>query len=381
MVRFVLESGNGTVDRFSLRYCNQFGNTLAEVLTVGHDIHRLRRASVNPYFSKQKILSLEPVIQKLVNKLVNRFEKLKGMSEPLPIRLAYECLTTDIITEYCMSKSYGHLEADDWCPKYHAMITKLGALAYLSKQLTFIHPIIASLPSWLVLKMDPGMGSYVEFQEVCLTYPHEWSCYTYPPQDCVKEVSKIQQQKLKPDSEKSHKTVFHEIMYSSDLPPSEKSLYRMRCEAVQFVSAGTDTVSNTMHVMTYHLIDNPHILKRLREEIRTVQPNPTQPAPLKQLEQLPYLTSVILEALRLGYGLATRSPRAAPDRVIIYKDWKIPPGTAVSMTSILIHQNEEIFPEPEKFDPERWTDPAERQRLDKYMVAFSKGTRLCLGIK
>ena len=38
-------------------------------------------------------------------------------------------------------------------------------------------------------------------------------------------------------------------------------------------------------------------------------------------------------------------------------------------------------PDPEKFDPERWTDTRERQRLDHYMVAFSKGTRICLGIK
>src|SRR6266536_1072185 len=148
------------------RYCNQFGNMLAEVLTVQHDVHRARRASINPYFSKQKILSLEPVIQRLVNKLVYRIEKLKGNAEPLPIRLAYECLTTDIITEYCMSTSYGHLDAPDWSPKYHAVITKLGALAYLSKQLRIIHPIIATLPSWLVLRLDPGMGSYVEFQEV-----------------------------------------------------------------------------------------------------------------------------------------------------------------------------------------------------------------------
>lgn len=68
-----------------------------------------------------------------------------------------------------MAKSYGHLDEPDWSPKYHNMITKLGALAYLSKQLTFIHPIISSLPSWVVLKLDPSMGSYVEFQEVITT--------------------------------------------------------------------------------------------------------------------------------------------------------------------------------------------------------------------
>jgi cytochrome P450 len=57
--------------------------------------------------------------------------------------------------------------------------------------------------------------------------------------------------------EKSHATVFHEIMYSSDLPPSEKSPERILCEAIQFITAGMDTVANTLYVMTFHMLDNP----------------------------------------------------------------------------------------------------------------------------
>ena len=155
----------------------------------------------------------------------------------------------------------------------------------------------------------------------------------------------------------------------------------MKYEAIQFVSAGTDTVSNTMHVITYHVIANPVILQRLREEIQTIQPSPARPVKLAQLERLPYLTAVILEGLRLGYGVSSRLPRIAPDRVIKYKEWEIPPGTPVSMTSVIMHQNENIFPEPARFNPDRWIDTKERQRLEKYMVAFCKGTRQCLGIK
>ena len=153
--------------------------------------------------------------------------------------------------------------------------------------------------------------------------------------------------------EKAHPTVFHEIMSSQEIPPSEKSSYHMKYEAIQFVSAGTDTVSNTMHMITYHVIENPSILQRLRTEILTVQPDSTQPAKFSQLERLPYLTGVILEGLRLGYGVSTRLPRIAPDRVIKYKEWEIPPGTPVGMTTVLMHQNENIFPEPARFIPDR----------------------------
>lgn len=50
------------------------------------------------------------------------------------------------------------------------------------------------------------------------------------------------------------------------------------------------------------------------------------------------------------------------------------------MTTPLVHRNEDIFPNSHSFVPERWVDPAERKRLDKYMVSFSKGSRNCLGM-
>jgi len=61
-----------------------------------------------------------------------------------------------------------------------------------------------------------------------------------------------------------------------------------------------------------------------------------------------------------------------------FQGWTIPQDTPVGMTSALIHQNPEIFPEPRKFIPERWI---ENPRLDQYLLSFSKGGRQCAGIK
>ena len=71
--------------------------------------------------------------------------------------------------------------------------------------------------------------------------------------------------------------------------------------------------------------------------------------------------------------MATRLQRIAPDEVMQYKDWSIPPGTSTGMTAVLVHNNPEIFPYPREFDPERWV---ENPRLDKYLLSFSKGSAL-----
>lgn len=56
--------------------------------------------------------------------------------------------------------------------------------------------------------------------------------------------------------------------------------------------------------------------------------------------------------------------------------------TPISQTPYFTLVNPKVFPEPDKFDPYRWIKAAEEgYRLDKYLVAFSKGSRICLGMK
>jgi cytochrome P450 len=46
-----------------------------------------------------------------------------------------------------------------------------------------------------------------------------------------------------------------------------------------------------------------------------------------------------------------------------------------------MHRNATIFPNPDTFDPERWLDADTAKRLERYLVAFSKGSRQCVGIQ
>lgn len=108
-------------------------------------------------------------------------------------------------------------------------------------------------------------------------------------------------------------------------------------------------------------------------------PRPETHVDLQVLEKLPYLTAVIHEGLRLGRTITHRLSRVFPDKTLQYGGMAIPPRTVVHMTSILIHENEDIFPEPYIFKPERWLG-SDQQRLQKYLTPFSRGTRSCLGI-
>lgn len=82
----------------------------------------------------------------------------------------------------------------------------------------------------------------------------------------------------------------------------------------------------------------------------------------------------------MAYGVSHRLQRISPDVDLQYKTWVIPRGTPVGMTSVLLHNNEDVFRDPKTFDPQRWLQKDSAQ-LRKYIVAFGKGSRQCLGMK
>jgi cytochrome P450 len=178
----------------------------------------------------------------------------------------------------------------------------------------------------------------------------------------------------------SHPTIFHELL-NSDMSPEEKSFIRIVEEGQTVVGAGTITTAHMLKLTSYHLIANPEILQKLQAELASAASDHGTPIPLKQLEQLPYLKAVVNEGFRLAYGVSSRLQRVSPDAPLTFRQWTIPAGTPVGMTSVLIHDNPDIFPSPHDFNPERWLLPlAERTQLEKYLVPFSRGTRACLGM-
>ena len=86
---------------------------------------------------------------------------------------------------------------------------------------------------------------------------------------------------------------------------------------------------------------------------------------------------------RLNPGVPGHLPRLVPPGGAIFNGVIIPPGSVVSMSAWVLHQNEDLFPEPEKFDPGRWDprrDSGEAVRArERALVPFSRGTRACIG--
>jgi cytochrome P450 len=200
------------------------------------------------------------------------------------------------------------------------------------------------------------------------------------------QIGNILSSKSSPDDTPS---IFTYLRDKPNLPEAEKSPQRLLDEATLLIMAGTYSPMLSLIVAHYHLITRPDIMAKLRSELNA---HP-QSVDAEQLQQLPYLSAVIQEAHRLTFGLTGRNPRVCPNEALTYTTkspaatsqphtYNIPAGVSLSASTLLLHTNESLFPDPWQFDPERWlTDDRETlSRRRRSMVSFMPGTRGCLGM-
>ena len=178
-------------------------------------------------------------------------------------------------------------------------------------------------------------------------------------------------------------SIIPSYIHNTSLPASSRSDMSLHDTTIMLLAASSETTGFTLTTATYHLLSpaSDSHLQKLLHELHTAIPNPTSIPPWHELEDLPYLSAVIQESLRLSLGASARLPRLNSKEDMWYKGWKIPQGTVVSMTHADLHHDPTIFPDPKRFDPGRWLQVDGSTARKKYLVPFSRGSRRCMGIQ
>jgi cytochrome P450 len=150
---------------------------------------------------------------------------------------------------------------------------------------------------------------------------------------------------------------------------------QVRDEAMTLFLAGHETTANALNWTWYLLAQHPNVESRLHEEIDRVLGD--RPPALDDLGTLVYTRMVIAESMRLyppAYAIGRRALEPYPVAGLT-----IPRGALVIVSPLVTHRDARWFPDPERFDPERWTPEAVAKRPKFSYFPFGGGTRLCIG--
>jgi len=150
---------------------------------------------------------------------------------------------------------------------------------------------------------------------------------------------------------------------------------QVRDEAMTLFLAGHETTANALTWTWYLLSQNPEAERKFHEEIDSVLGGriPT----MDDLESLPYTRRVFAESLRIYPPAWVIGRRILTDYEV--RGYVLKANSIVLPSQAVTHLDERFFPDPHRFDPDRWTPEAEAERPKFAYFPFGGGPRTCIG--
>jgi cytochrome P450 len=150
---------------------------------------------------------------------------------------------------------------------------------------------------------------------------------------------------------------------------------QVRDEALTLFLAGHETTANALAWTWYLLSQHPEVERRLHSEIDDVLQG--RAPELADVPRLRYTEMILAEALRL-YPPAWAIGRMATGPFEL-GGFEIPAKSICILSPYLVQRDPRWFPDPENFDPERWTPEARDSRPKFSYFPFGGGARVCIG--
>ena len=166
-----------------------------------------------------------------------------------------------------------------------------------------------------------------------------------------------------------------DLLRAQDTDGSAMTDKQLRDEVMTMLLAGHETTALTLSWAWFLLASHPETQAKLHEEVVRVLAGRTPAA--ADVPQLVYTNKVVRESMRLYPPAWVLSRRPVEDVKI--GEYVVPAGSNVIVSPWVTHRDARFFPNPEAFEPDRWS-PETEQTLPKFAYfPFGGGPRSCIG--
>lgn len=174
------------------------------------------------------------------------------------------------------------------------------------------------------------------------------------------------------ESGQNRQDILNLLMSARDESGKPMSDEELRDELMTLLTAGHETTASALTWAFYWVAYLPEVREKLLTELDTLD-DPQDPS---AIAKLPYLTAVCQETLRIYPIIMSAFFRVVKSPIEIM-GYKLPAGTAIAPNIYLAHHREQVYPQPQKFKPERFL---ERQFSPYEFLPFGGGNRRCIGM-
>ncbi|XP_049525901.1 cytochrome P450 3A41 isoform X2 [Dermacentor silvarum] len=232
-----------------------------------------------------------------------------------------------------------------------------------------------------------GSDTFIFFKNVCLNMIEKRKLSSKKHQDFLQLMVDAQVGGLQGSCEVSHDAedklynlgTERAVEQTADLKALNEDEALAQC--VTFFTAGQDTTSSVIAHTAYLLALHPEVQQRLREGVDDCFKRCGGEPSFDDISKLKYLNCIVSESLRL-YPPAVRVERTACEDVTLGDTgFKLPKECIVQIPIYAMHRDPEYFPDPEKFDPERFSEENIGSIQPYSYLPFGAGPRNCIGMR
>ena len=300
--------------------------------------HRAQRQAAQPAFHRQRIPEYAETVVREAARLRDRWRD----GEQLDIAIDMMHLTLNVVA--------GTLFATD-------LRDEVGELADAINRIMGLYNFLVMLPAaeWLVHMRPPGLAAFVRARKRIDAVVHRMIA-AHRQRD-------------------SHGGSLLDLMLAASPDRSAASEQSLRDQVITIFLAGYETVANALSWTWYLLSQNPECERRCHEEI-DCELHGRLPT-FDDVPRLRYVEMVLAESMRLYPPAWAMGRYARADFQL--GDFFLPAKTTVLISQFVTHRDPRFFPDPLRFDPERFTPEAKSRRTKLTYFPFGAGVRQCIG--
>nr|AGI03843.1 cytochrome P450 6BQ8 [Tribolium castaneum] len=171
------------------------------------------------------------------------------------------------------------------------------------------------------------------------------------------------------------------ITGDKDIVTEALTMNELAAQAFVFFLAGFETSSTAMTWALYELAINPDVQQKLRAEINDVLRKHNNKLTYEAMMDMTFMEKVICETLRKYPPIPVLTRKCTKDYTIPNTSIQLQRGVSVSVPVLALHTDPEYYPNPEKFDPDRFSDENVKARPGFTWLPFGEGPRICIGLR
>ncbi|KAB0794255.1 hypothetical protein PPYR_13875 [Photinus pyralis] len=358
------------------------------LFSLGGQEWRDMRATLSPSFTTSKIKTLFELLNDCAREFVAYFERAQEDLIQVEMKDISTRFTNDAIASVVFGFKCDSLK--DRNNEFYSMGVMTednsGGLRFLLMGIFALFPFLQKLSK---VDMIPGTVSKF-FRRVVKETIYKREVEGFVRHDMInlllearKGVTAVEESDLAAPSEFS---AVEESKSHHGKPKLELTDEDITAQAFIFFVGGFETTSSAMTFMSYELATNPDVQEKLQAEVDETLSECEGKLSYHALQRMKYLDMVVSETLRKwppGYQLDRRCVKdyvVQPEKVH-EKTFTIERGSKVIIPVMGIHYDPQYFPNPDRFDPERFSDENKVKIHPYSYLPFGSGPRNCIGAR